>query len=145
MTDTRIDPDISVDDFVAEAETWLDAHFDRRETREFVWGEGDFDVAVFHNLSFDEEDALIGRLVDWLQLKATRGYHAVAWPVEHGGLGLSRRHARAFGRLERGDSAWLRTRTTQHSTALAHQSTNRYFSWMNSAGQSGFSSEVAWI
>ena len=98
MTDTRIDPDISVDDFTDEARTWLDEHLPLREARgtEFVWGEGDFDVAVFHNLSFDEEAALIGRLVDWLQLKATRGYHAVAWPVEHGGLGLSRRHARAF-------------------------------------------------
>jgi alkylation response protein AidB-like acyl-CoA dehydrogenase len=101
--ESRIDPNISIDDFLAEAEVWLDANTTRGETRgaEAVWGEGEFDVAVFHNLSFDEEQALIGRLVGWLQLKAAAGYHAIAWPVEYGGLGLSRKHARAYGRLER--------------------------------------------
>ncbi|MGI9646193.1 MAG: acyl-CoA dehydrogenase family protein [Ilumatobacteraceae bacterium] len=105
MTDTerRIDPDISVEDFVTDAERWLEANAARRDAlgSEFVWGDGEFDVAVFHDLSFDEERALIERIVDWLQRKSERGYHAVAWPVEHGGLGLSRKHARAYARLER--------------------------------------------
>ena len=105
MTDTaaRLDPDISVDEFIAEAEEWLEANAARRDTRgrDLVWGEGEFDVAVFHDLSFDEEQSLIGGIVDWLRRKSERGYHAVAWPVEHGGLGLSRKHSRAYGRLER--------------------------------------------
>lgn len=102
-TDNRIDPDISVADFAAEAEAWLEVNAVRRDSRggEFVWGEGDFDVAVFHDLSFDEEQALIAGIVDWLQRKSERGYHAIAWPVEQGGLGLSRKHSRAYGRLER--------------------------------------------
>ncbi len=105
MTDTaaRIDPDISVDDFVAEAEAWLEANAARRDARgrDLVWGEGDFDVAVFHDLSFDEEQAMIAGIVDWLRRKSERGYHAISWPVEYGGLGLSRKHSRAYGRLER--------------------------------------------
>ncbi len=98
-----VDPDITVDDFVAEAEAWLDANSTRRTDRmvEQQWGEGDFDVAVFHDVSFDEERELLAGIVGWLQAKAERGYHAVSWPVEHGGLGLSRRHARAYRRLER--------------------------------------------
>jgi alkylation response protein AidB-like acyl-CoA dehydrogenase len=103
-TDRRVDPDISVDAFAAEAAAWLavNATPRRASTGDGVrWGEGDFDVAVFHDLSFDEERALLERIVGWLARKAERGYHAIAWPIEHGGLGLSRAHARAFARLER--------------------------------------------
>jgi alkylation response protein AidB-like acyl-CoA dehydrogenase len=106
MTDTRpaVDPNISIDDFVAEAKEWLDANAEPRTavgTGDIVWGEGTFDVAVFHALGFEEEQELIDGIREWLGRKAERGYHAVAWPVEHGGLGLSRKHARAYGRLER--------------------------------------------
>ena len=103
-TEPRVDPDISVEDFAAEAAAWLAANATpRREpNRDGVqWGVGDFDVAVFHNLSFEEERALLERIVGWLATKAERGYHAVAWPTRYGGLGLSRAHARAFARLER--------------------------------------------
>jgi len=103
-TDTRVDPDISVEDFAAEAADWLAAHATLRRQKQHdgvQWGEGDFDVAVFHNLSFEEERALLERIVGWLAMKAERGYHAIAWPTEYGGLGLSRAHARAFARLER--------------------------------------------
>ncbi|MDX2380540.1 MAG: acyl-CoA dehydrogenase family protein [Acidimicrobiia bacterium] len=98
-----IDPDISVDEFVADAERWLDANSERRPSRDadFAWGEGDFDVAVFHALTYAEERALLDGIIAWQQRRAQRGYHAVTWPVEYGGLGLSRAHARAYGRLER--------------------------------------------
>jgi alkylation response protein AidB-like acyl-CoA dehydrogenase len=106
MTDTRpaVDPHISIDDFLAEAKEWLDANAEPRPAAgagDVVWGAGTFDVAVFHALAFEEEKELVDGIRDWLGRKAERGYHAVAWPVEHGGLGLSRKHARAFGRLER--------------------------------------------
>jgi alkylation response protein AidB-like acyl-CoA dehydrogenase len=95
--------DVTVGEFVAEAEAWLESNATRKKRRggDLVWGDGDFDVAVFHNLTHDEERAMIDRIVVWLQRKAERGYHAIGWPVEYGGLGLSRRHARAYGRLER--------------------------------------------
>lgn len=98
-----IDPAISVDDFIAEAKQWFDQHATRRPTdgADLGWGQGTFDVSVFSDLSFEDERAHIRRLSEWIQTKATRGYHAVAWPVDYGGLGLSRAHSRALARLER--------------------------------------------
>jgi alkylation response protein AidB-like acyl-CoA dehydrogenase len=96
-----IDPDISVEDFAAEAEAWLDEHATKRptETGESRWGEGDFSVSVFHAMDFETERAYIGSLRSWQQLLATRGYHAITWSRDVGGLGLSKEHARAFSRL----------------------------------------------
>ena len=98
-----MDPDISVDDFVAEARVWLDEHAEKRTDRggDFVWGEGEFDVAVFHDMTHDEEAAYIAGISDWIKKKAERGYHAITRPPSVGGLGLSRQHQRAYGRLER--------------------------------------------
>lgn len=107
MTDMQeratIDPNISIDDFIAEARTWLEANAAVRATgvAERSWGEGDFDVSVFSDLSFDEEQTHIDAIAAWVRKKSARGYHAIDWAPEHGGLGLSRAHARAYGRLER--------------------------------------------
>lgn len=109
MTDTQdrttdIDPDISVEEFAADAAAWLETKLQRKKVGEdgsFVWGEGDFDVSVFHAMDYDTERAHLDGLMDFVQLKAERGYHAITWPRELGGLGLSRAHARAYGRLER--------------------------------------------
>ena len=107
VTDTQeralVDPDISVEDFIAEATRWLDDNATRRTdgAGRFEWGEGDLDVAVFHNMTHDEELAHISRISDWIGRKAEHGYHAISRSPEFGGLGLSRRHAREFGRLER--------------------------------------------
>jgi alkylation response protein AidB-like acyl-CoA dehydrogenase len=110
MTDTQerpaaqydIDPNISVDDFAAQAEEWLASKLDRRPPpAEQVWGEGDFDVSVFHAMTYEVERAYVDTLMEYVQLKAERGYHAITWPRELGGLGLSRGHSRVFGRIER--------------------------------------------
>ena len=66
------------------------------------WGEGNFNVAVFHDLSFDDERALLADAQRWQMLKATRGYHAITESPSVGGLGLTQEHARAFTELERG-------------------------------------------
>lgn len=96
------DPNISVTDFAAEAERWLATRLDRRPpSGEQVWGEGEFDVSVFHAMTFEDERAHLDTLLDWVKAKAERGYHAITWSRELGGLGLSREHSRAFGRLER--------------------------------------------
>jgi alkylation response protein AidB-like acyl-CoA dehydrogenase len=102
----RSTPDL--DAFVADARTWLDAHAERRVAgscdkdadKDLVWGDGEFSVAVFHALSFEEERHLLDRVKEWTQTKAERGYHAITWPTEFGGLGLPTTHARAFGKLE---------------------------------------------
>jgi len=88
--------------FALSAKTWLATKLDRRPpTAEQLWGEGPFDVSVFHALTFDAERAHLDSLLEWVQTKAEHGYNAITWSTELGGLGLSRAHARAFGRLER--------------------------------------------
>ena len=94
-----------LDAFVEQASEWLRQNASPRRRQEGeqprVWGEGDFSVAVFHNLGFDEEKQVLDDLVAWNARKQQFGYHAVDWPVEFGGLGLTRAHAVAFNRLER--------------------------------------------
>ena len=92
-----------LDSFLEQAEAWLAEHGPEPKPpeQELEWGVGELDVSVFHNATFDEERAVIDRAVGWHQKKAECGYHAISWPEEYGGLGLSRAHARGFGRLER--------------------------------------------
>jgi alkylation response protein AidB-like acyl-CoA dehydrogenase len=91
-----------VAEFTAEAVEWLAARLPPRRRPGGAWGEGPFDVSVFHNVPSDEERALIGRAAAWQCTKAERGYHAISWPEEWGGLGLSRAHERAFAAAEAG-------------------------------------------
>ncbi len=98
-----VDPAITIDEFTDQATAWFDANAERRPaaSADIEWGRGEFDVSVFSNLTLDEERDHIGKIAAWIQAKATQGYHAVDWPAEYGGLGLSRAHARALGRVER--------------------------------------------
>ena len=99
----------TVEKFAAQAGHWLSQNADPKSDAEpasdqaegVAWGEGDFSVSVFHDLSFAEESELLERLRSWNQRKAEQGYHAVVWPVADGGLGLTPAHARAYSRLER--------------------------------------------
>ena len=103
MTTTATSNDM--DAFVAAASGWLADNAPvlpgDDSDQSFVWGEGHFSVAVFHNLEFGQEKELLDQLVAWNARKAEVGYHAIDWPVEFGGLGLTRAHAVAFGRLQR--------------------------------------------
>jgi len=94
-----------LDRFIEQARAWLDQNAAPRHSPQDeqprAWGEGEFSVAVFHNLSFEEEKQVLDDLVAWNTRKRQLGYHAVGWPVEFGGLGLTKAHAVAFGRLER--------------------------------------------
>ncbi len=91
---------INVDDFVADARDWLDRHRTRRDESAALEAEGDFSTAVFNSLAFDDESAMLADLRKWNQERAERGYHAITWPSEVGGLDLSVEHARAYARLE---------------------------------------------
>ncbi len=72
----------------------------RPERVERVWGEGSDSVAVFHNMSFDDEKALIDEARAWQQRKADAGYASIDWAPEFGGAGLPSAYARAFAREE---------------------------------------------
>ena len=102
MSPAPIETDL--DAFVEQAGTWLGQNAPQRRSlkseQPLAWGEGNLSVAVFHNLDFDEEKQLLDDLVAWNARKQQRGYHAVDWPVEFGGLGLTKAHAVAFNRVE---------------------------------------------
>jgi alkylation response protein AidB-like acyl-CoA dehydrogenase len=95
----------SVEEFTEEAAAWLadNATIKREDNsaKEIVWGEGEFSTSVFHALEHEEEAHLIESITEWVKAKAEVGYHAAASPTEHGGLGLTRKHASAFAKLER--------------------------------------------
>lgn len=95
---------LQLDDFTATARAWLDEHAEKKPVAadggDIIWGQGDFDVSVFHALTFDEEKALLDQAQEWSRLKAKEGYHAITWPTEYGGLGLGKQYGRAFHRLE---------------------------------------------
>lgn len=89
-----------LDAFRRRARDWLADHAPPRE----VPGPGDGaqagresdDVSVFHDLSFDDEKALIDRVADWQRQKVDAGFGALGWPTEHGGAGLGSEFAEAF-------------------------------------------------
>ena len=92
-----------VETFAAEARAWLNANATRKADSteaDQAWGVGKFSVAVFHALSHDEERRLLTDISDWIQAKATKGYHAITGKPEYGGLGLTTEYARAFAQIE---------------------------------------------
>ena len=80
---------MDIEELVEDARHWLDRHRPLRKQTGRDLEPGDpFSTAVFHALGFDEEKALLAEVRSWQQLKAERGYHAIGWPTEVGGLGL---------------------------------------------------------
>jgi alkylation response protein AidB-like acyl-CoA dehydrogenase len=86
--------------FREHAREWLATNAEPRRRDERAWGVGSDSVAVFHDLSADDERALIGRLADWQRRKFEAGFGAIDWPVEFGGAGLDPVHAEAFAEEE---------------------------------------------
>jgi alkylation response protein AidB-like acyl-CoA dehydrogenase len=94
-------PDLA--EWTEKARAWLEEHAEPRRSAtsgDAGWGEGDFNVAVFHALPFAEEQALIRRLMDWNREKYDAGYSAIAWKRENGGQGLTSAYEKAFRREE---------------------------------------------
>ena len=100
MTQPEAVIDSEVEQFTEEARVWLDANVARRAAEDELEPGQPFSVSVFHALTFEEERALLDELQAWNHRRAARRYHAITWPAEYGGLGLSKDHARAYGRVE---------------------------------------------
>ena len=84
-----------LDEFVAEARrvprrSTPSARRRSTTTRTIVWGKGEFDVSVFHALVVRRRAGPAAPAQAWTQTKAERGYHAINWPTELGGLGSAR-------------------------------------------------------
>jgi len=98
-------PDL--EEFRAGARSWLEANGTRRVVRsraeedaEIPWGVGDDSVAIFLNLTHEEEEARLRAAREWQAKKMEAGYGAIAWPVEYGGRGLPVSYVRAFNQEE---------------------------------------------
>jgi alkylation response protein AidB-like acyl-CoA dehydrogenase len=99
-------------DFAATARKWLAEHLPPRAD------DAGWPVAVFHDLPFEEERALLSRIQGWLRVRFDAGYGALSWPVEHGGAGLSALHEEAFAEVEREFDTPGQHELTSVSTAL---------------------------
>ena len=96
-------PPPPLEQFVDTARRWLDDNAKRRPADDAPRaGVGRFDVSVFHDLSDEEEAALLDELMQWQRLKFDAGYGAIAWSTELGGAGLPPAYAQAFDELEGG-------------------------------------------
>jgi alkylation response protein AidB-like acyl-CoA dehydrogenase len=85
-----------------EAQSWLAAHAERRESSAVAWGAGDDDVSVFHDLSDVAEADLLARAMAWQQRKFDAGFGAITWPHDFGGAELDAEFQTAFDRAESG-------------------------------------------
>ena len=63
-------------------------------------GDGLGSVAVFDNLTFEQEREQLAAAAAWQRAKLAAGYGAITWPPEHGGAGLPAAYQEAFGREE---------------------------------------------
>jgi alkylation response protein AidB-like acyl-CoA dehydrogenase len=102
-------PDLAdLDDFRRRARSWLEENAvlrtarddERDDDAEIRWGVGAFDVAVFYNLSEDEERARLDAYREWQRKKFDAGYAMVSWSEALGGRGLPRSFTRAFNQEE---------------------------------------------
>ena len=92
------------------ARQWLAANAELRPERTSAGGVRAPTVAVFHNMSFEDEKALIDEARAWQQRKSDAGYASIDWAPEFGGAGLPPAYARAFDGEEAATPPRRRTR-----------------------------------
>ena len=91
--------------FRARAEAWLAA---RRPVKApatrapKAWGEGEFDVTVFHDRTMEEERRYLADYVAWIAERRAGGFWGITWSTESGGPGLTKAHERAYIEAEAG-------------------------------------------
>jgi alkylation response protein AidB-like acyl-CoA dehydrogenase len=98
--------------FAATARSWVAQRLPARRPAE------QRSVAVFHDLPFAAERALIERIQDWTRARYDAGYGALSWAVEDGGAGLTTLHEEAFAEVEREFETPGQHELTSVSTAL---------------------------
>ncbi|MCU1453982.1 MAG: acyl-CoA dehydrogenase [Acidimicrobiales bacterium] len=93
--------DTTLDDFRSEVTTFLDDHAPRREASvAFAWGEGDDDVALFEEITPEEEQRQLTEAKAWLATRAKADLHWIAGPTDLGGRGLTSAHEALYRSLE---------------------------------------------
>ena len=98
MTDSAT---ISIDEFTAEATAFLDANAEKRPPqKEFRWGEGSDDVAVFDEKDREAEAIEADEAKAWRRKRFDAGFGWIQGPTEFGGRELPATHERAYSTLE---------------------------------------------
>ena len=85
--------------FRARATEWLAATRPRKSSTSATsrsWGEGKFDVTVFHDRTIAEELRYLTNYVEWIEQRYAAGFWGITWPVEWGGAALTKAHERAY-------------------------------------------------
>jgi alkylation response protein AidB-like acyl-CoA dehydrogenase len=87
---------ISVEDFTAAAEAFLDANATTRSEEKFVWGEGSDRVGVLEEKDEAQELAELNEAKAWKATEFDAGFGWITGPEEYGGRGLTSAHERAY-------------------------------------------------
>jgi alkylation response protein AidB-like acyl-CoA dehydrogenase len=93
--------DITIEDFTDEARTFLDANAPKRPpAREFVWGQGSDEVAVFDEKDRDAEAREAEEAKEWRRKRFDHGFGWITGPEKFGGRKLSGAYERAYASVE---------------------------------------------
>jgi alkylation response protein AidB-like acyl-CoA dehydrogenase len=92
--DGAVTPSTDLETFSREVRAWLAAHAQPRSD------DDDHSLAVFHDLTFEEERALLDRINAWQRALYDAGYAAITWRPEDGGAGLTNAHEEIFATEE---------------------------------------------
>ena len=94
-------PDLSLDDFRAEATAFLDANAEPRDTdQRFVWGEGDDELALFEEVDPEDEQRQLAEAKAWRAKRFDAGLGYISGPAQYGGRELPAAYDRAYAQLE---------------------------------------------
>jgi acyl-CoA dehydrogenase len=94
-------PDISLDEFVAEATAFLDANASKKEAvKKFKWGEGSDTVGMFEEANREREKLDLARAKEWRAKKFDAGFGWITGPKQYGGRELPNAYQRAYDALE---------------------------------------------
>ncbi len=94
-------PDISLDDFVKEATTFLNANASlKAEEKAFVWGEGPDDSSLFEETDRAQEQRDLDIAKAWRRKRFDAGFGYIFGAKEFGGRELPAAYDRAYVQLE---------------------------------------------
>ncbi len=92
---------ISIEDFKTEARTFLDASAKKKpEAKEFEWGQGSDDVAVFEEKDSEAEALDIELAKAWRNKRFDAGFGWITGPEHFGGRDLPSAYERAYNTVE---------------------------------------------
>jgi len=104
-----VSTEADLEQFRTEARRWLEANAEPHNSigatgddavGADAWGAGSDSVAVFYNISEEEESALLAASQDWQRRKFDAGYAMLNWPLELGGRGLPNSYVRTYNTEE---------------------------------------------